>query len=485
MGSGIFTGLGREGANLEEARIRRREENRQDAFDRLQKEREARLIEQERLVTQQAKAPRPIGDPIRARDGKLYQRYADPLTGAISTREVSGPQEETMAEETKRTLDEFEKITGIKLTDAQKQDIVLKRFGVTPARPLAPKVTTKLLRDPGSKTGYSWVSYDPISGSVYSEQKDAPPQRGLISSETVITDNLGNRTVSIRTPLLPGGTQGSPTAKPEPGPAATPTPSPRPSPAIPRLGAPGARGGVSARPPAGSTLSIESAQALLDENGHIPPSPNINPQVLEAANELMDGKDIDKLPAKSRLLAGQLARKFGWSQGRFTPKEQVQLRVATGFIDRAMRDGSMKALDGSALDKAKLLQIINTSEKQGLFGDASRFASSLLSGDLTEEQKEYLRTYNQLVGTIAGLSQLVRSGRATEATIERLKKELPNPIFAPTQADAIKSLKRLRDEIDLAMEKGTFEGGSAPGRQPTAPLSNRPAAPRKLPPPKF
>jgi len=75
---------------------------------------------------------------------------------------------------------------------------------------------------------------------------------------------------------------------------------------------------------------------------------------------------------------------------------------------------------------------------------------------MSDSQKKFLQTYNQLVGTISGMAQLVRSGRATEATIERLKAELPNPTNTRDSREAHERLQRLMDEINLAMKKGTF-----------------------------
>jgi hypothetical protein len=86
-----------------------------------------------------------------------------------------------------------------------------------------------------------------------------------------------------------------------------------------------------------------------------------------------------------------------------------------------------------------------------------------------------MRLYNQLVGTISGLGQLVRSGRVTEATIERLKSELPNPVTTKDSADARIRIKRLLKEIDVALQKGTFEGPRATGAAPRAGIPTPPS----------
>jgi hypothetical protein len=58
--------------------------------------------------------------------------------------------------------------------------------------------------------------------------------------------------------------------------------------------------------------------------------------VVEAANQLLDGQDLNKLPQKVREPAARMARQYGWEQGKFTPREQSQLRTASTFINEAL-----------------------------------------------------------------------------------------------------------------------------------------------------
>jgi hypothetical protein len=179
---------------------------------------------------------------------------------------------------------------------------------------------------------------------------------------------------------------------------------------------------------------------------------------MEGANQLLDGQDVNKLPAKTRDLSASLARNYGWEQGKFTPKEQVMLKESTTFIDDAIKnDAALKVLDEGYFDRNKVAQVVDSVDSKGML---SRAITTAAAKNLTPSEAEFVRTYNQLVGTISGLGQLVRSGRATEATIERLKKELPNPLTTRDSADAKERLQRLRKEIDVAMEKGTFTGGA-------------------------
>jgi hypothetical protein len=141
------------------------------------------------------------------------------------------------------------------------------------------------------------------------------------------------------------------------------------------------------------------------------------------------------------------------------------LREATTYIDGALTNKTaLSALDGSYTDRLKLAQALKSPDKESMIGGALSLASAQ---NLDANQAEFARMYNQLVGTISGLSQLVRSNRATEATIERLKAELPNPTTTKDSADGLERLKRLRSEIDVAMKKGTFEGANQSQQQAT------------------
>lgn len=317
-----------------------------------------------------------------------------------------------------------------------------------------PHLTTKEEPDPQSPTGYAWVTRDVVTGEEASREANALPPRSLVPSETDTTsrDPFGNvsTTRSKRTPLVAGeapqtGVQGATgpagTGKPGgPGKAATSAGSPQSG---------GPRSGLPGNP------KIPHA---LDADGHIP-SGVANPQVTEAANQLLDGTDKDKLPMKAREPAAALARSFGWEQGKFTPKEQVMLREATTFLQKAVSDPSLAALDAPLSDRLQLGQVLANPDREGLLG---RGLSTLSATNMDPTQAAFVQMYNQLVGTISGLAQLVRSGRATEATIERLKAELPNPVTTKNSADGRKRLQRLLEEIDVAMKKGAFEGTGSP-----------------------
>lgn len=312
-----------------------------------------------------------------------------------------------------------------------------------------PKIKEEMVPDPDSKTGYSKSFVDELTGQEVSRVKDVAPTRSLITSETDTTNPETNQTTrTVRRPIFPGAGGASPNKVVT---ASTATAS---SPASAH----------------GSKSAISKLSPPVDADGHITTAPGASPQVLEGANQLLDGTDKEKLPTKTRELSAALARRAGWEQGKFTPKEQVQLREATTYLQKAASDPSLAALDASFSDRMQLAQVISNPDAQGFIG---RGLSTAAAQNMDPKQVAFVQMYNQLVGTIAGLSSLVRSGRATEATIERLKSELPNPTTTKDSADGRQRIQRLLSEIDVAMDKGSF-GGT--GTKSASKLSPPPSA---------
>lgn len=260
---------------------------------------------------------------------------------------------------------------------------------------------------------------------IYDQDGNTIPNARVFSSaaqvgrQSTTTDPFGNVTTTVRRPIVGGGM-----AKASGG---------------------AARGG-SGRSPA--------IPPPLDADGHIQQVEGVNQQLIENANQLLDGQDITKLPQRARTGAAAMARKYGWEQGKFTPKEQTQIREASTFIQQALVDpDALSALDGDTMDRAQLAQVTANPDKQGFIG---RTLTSAAAQNMSPQQTAFVQMYNQLVGTIAGLSKLVRPGGTTEAQIERLKSELPNPVTTKNSADARARLIRLQKEIDVAMAKGNF-----------------------------
>jgi hypothetical protein len=193
----------------------------------------------------------------------------------------------------------------------------------------------------------------------------------------------------------------------------------------------------------------------LDENGHIPDG-QTSPQITQGANDILDGTALSSkdLPAKTRGLSEELARKYGWSQGKFNRLEQTQIALASRYINEALESPALKTLDKGFIAQLPMLGAMGDPAKEGYI---SRALTKLAARAQTPQQAEFMRLYRQLAGTISGLGKLSRGGRITEATVNRLLSELPNPANTKDSADAIARLHRLDDEIKAALSNGSFK----------------------------
>jgi hypothetical protein len=309
-----------------------------------------------------------------------------------------------------------------------------------------------IVPDPESPTGYSKIAYDPSSGLEKSRQKNVVPPRGFVPTQSVTVDNFGNKMVTTRTPQLPGAggvppqassqappqaQQGTPAAPQQP--PVTPTPKTRP--VAPKSVAPPAQ---APQQPQGPTL---------DPQGHIPVNSGHNPQVVEAANRLFDGAKVEDLPLRVRIPASMLAREYGWGgQGMFLPKDKLMIRESQGILKQFASSPALRVLD-DATSRQKIAQVLHDPEKRGVIGG---IVQNLTASSLTEPERQFVTLYNQAIGRISGLAQLVRSGRMTEATINRLKSELPNPLTTSSSQHAIEKFQQIQNEIDIAMQSGQF-----------------------------
>jgi DNA-binding phage protein len=264
------------------------------------------------------------------------------------------------------------------------------------------------------------------------------------SSTTTDPFGITSTTNATTTPMgapAPGGGQGAPQAAPVQGGA-------RPR-LAPRQGAPRQ---VAAAQPAGQ----------LDADGHIPAGV-ANPMLSEAANQLLDGMDIGKLniPQRDKQAAAQLASKYGWAQGGFTPRELTQVKESQSLIaDLSSDPKNLSVYSSNPIKRALVASLIRTPKESGFFDSAK---SAIAAGTLAESDLKFIQNYRQLIGRIQGLAQLTRgSGRSAEAAVNRMIGELPDPTIVNSPELARNGFRLVQQEIDIALK------GAAPKSQQTA-----------------
>lgn len=266
----------------------------------------------------------------------------------------------------------------------------------------------------------------PSAGEGIGYPADLPPMRSELQ---------------IPTATPPRRTSAAPTAAPR----AVPTPPPSAPPAV--------------QAPSGAPPAAAEGKLPLDENFHIPmrDAVKLNKNLVVAANNLLDGmalKDL-KIPAKDVGGAMDLAQKYGWSQGKFTPKELMMVQQSAYLLGLAKNSPALKVLDKDLLSRARVNKVLHPPKDPGLIAGT---VATAVAGNLTRDEQDFVDLYNQMVGRISGLSQLVRSGRPTESQIERLKNELPNPQNSANSANARRKIDLIMNEISIAMQKGTWQG---------------------------
>ena len=321
-----------------------------------------------------------------------------------------------------------------------------------------------LVRSAQSPTGFAQTYLDPMNPNKIVAWQPITPSRyyqGTVTAGST-TDPFGVTTSSTRTtqPLNQSTVDlsGIMALPPEEGQPAAPTPAPSGAPA-PRA-TPSATGRPQAAFPGAGFPAPRGAAPALDANGHIPAGAG-NPFLVSAANQLLDGMDVNKmpLPQRDREAAAHLASEYGWQQGLFTPREKLQLKEGATFLNQMANSPDLAVLDSGFFGKLPMASQSTDPSKAGFW---ERITTSMGAQAQTPQQAAFMRQYRQLVQTVSGLRQLVQSGRATEAQVDRLIAELPNPYNTTSADDARQRIKLLQQELQIA-----YQTGKLPDAAPT------------------
>ena len=325
----------------------------------------------------------------------------------------------------------------------------------TPSRYYQGTTTSRTTTDPAGVTSTSSATTTPTNTAETDLSKFPETDVSTFGNIPLMSDD-GTPVPQRSSESTPNTPQGSSSVTPSGGEATTPQES-TPKPTLKEL-----KKEAEARKPQNVSTSEKLSdnprgpQYLpVDENGYIPSTDNVNEQLREAANQLLDGvamKDVT-IPTRDKPAAESLARKYGWDQGAFLPREIIQLNNAEQFLDSALNSKKfMNALNEGVASSVKTSMATADPSKEGVFG---RGVQAWASKGLNPNEQEYRRLSNNMLGTIAGLSSILRSGRATEGLINRLKLELPNVMTSSNSKDAKQQILNIKKEIDLALRKSS------------------------------
>lgn len=305
------------------------------------------------------------------------------------------------------------------------------------------------LGDQNSKTiNVGGQIYDvPSVGPITSQNSTAlGPATSTLPHTSAVTDPFNLTTTTQRTtPATPGMSSAPAPAQPGPVLMTRPNPGARPPGTVPGGGA------VKAKPVSGN-----APLPPLDENGHIPAGVG-NDLIRQAANGILDGRDPKEFGnPKVQTAALALVDKFvpGYSRGAFTPKEKVQFGVAMHFLNQLKDSDSLSVLD-NVVSREKIARAMKAPEHMSMLDRIAAYS-------LTPKEAEFVRFFNQARGTVAGLSQITRSGRATNSQVNTIAQELPNVFQSSSSDDARKRVDQLLKEADIALHTNPRDVGKQP-----------------------
>ena len=273
---------------------------------------------------------------------------------------------------------------------------------------------------------------------------------GEARTPTTTTDPFGM--TQTTTPAAPGITAGG--AKP-------PTAAQPASPAAPKPVGPKTK----------KLQETRTGAPQLDANGHIPEGA-ANPYLVTAANQLLDGMDVNKLPItkKAQEAAAHLAEQYGWRQGMWTPRERMQVDQSRQLISEIRND---KDLMGVFESSGWLLDPVRRSFiGSAINADKKTYDSITTAGKLkflSPTEIKFIQDMRNLIGRVQGLVQLTRgSGRPTEQAVNRVIKEIPDIISAQSAEQANHAFDLIENEMDIAMPKGSMPHGAVKSYKQTA-----------------
>lgn len=334
--------------------------------------------------------------------------------------------------------------------------------GAQPVSSATNAIKGTMVKSKQSPTGYAQTWVDRSNPNKIVAWQPISPSRwytGFTSSSTTVDPfGVSSTTSRVTNPAVTGDidltgiTQMPPELGADPAPGMpAPTASPQAAPASP----------VPQKQPAPRTTSTKKgasttqpdAQAQLDANGHIPEG-TANPQLIQAANQLLDGMDLGKLqlPQRDKQAAAELASKYGWRQGAFTPRELSLVEESRSLIRQIKSDPKAfeSVYKANPLKRGLIAHLISTKGAESFMG---AMAKAVSSAALSQDDVNFIQTYRQLLGRIQGIAQLTRgSGRPTEAAIQRMIGELPDPMIVQSPEQARHSFELIEDEIDTALK---------------------------------
>lgn len=406
--------------------------------------------------------PVAVGNPYVS-GGKTYQRMQNPLTGEFSVKELPGGLPETKIEGNYRGL----KALGLSDEEAAKQAIKISTGKQAEKREVVP--------DAASLTGWSAVYSDGEGQEIWRMPGIVPPRQ---AGQQVTTRDTTDPVTGLTTHSV---TTRAPKFTAPPGTPSTALPAVRsaiglPAPSASQGGAPGATAGSNSGPvtpptgrakPAATTAGTgttaigpyKGIQLTEDGRAIIPPRPGVTESERQAAQQLINGADINKIyPAKLRPLAASIASKYGWKgQGGLTPAQQMQIQQVDNALATMNQDKYMKLFD-STWNAIRMAGVPLDPTGEGGFAG---MMAALNRRTISDDDAQFMDDLTRLRGVITGIRSFTGANNSN-ATADRLLAELNSFTNSKNSKDARYKLSRLQNEVNIIKKLGYFLPGETP-----------------------
>jgi hypothetical protein len=484
-----------------------RAEATQAARDEIQK----RLLEQEqtqaleqqlkeaRLRYQLQQQPQPYGPSFTA-GGKTLQRFRN-LDGTVSMRELPGPLPETQEEQQARGL------KALGFTDEQIREMMEKSLvrqsgthvgyepdPTNPEKQIAtvygadgtPLYSYSTMRSAASRVGYTADPNHPgqqiatVYGAdgrpVYSYSTTLPAFAPRVTSGTRYDSSTGlevpfsstsqrlmpgqGQMPQFQAPYVPfmpspGAPVGQSAAPAIEAPAAPIRPQlPADATASPGFTGQDASGQPIPLPPPTPTLTPGSPVGpyrALDANHNIPANAS-TPQIVEAANTLINQGHATKLAPRVRYLAESLARQYGWKgQGSLSPAQQMQIEQVDNSLKSLYNPETLKLFD-SPMGKYAMSYFPIDPKTEGGVGAVLQKLARL---GVPKPYTDYLDKVIRLRGVLAGIRGFTGANNSN-ATADRMLAELPNFNNTNNSHEAALKLQQLIIEVSIIKKLGFY-----------------------------
>lgn len=318
---------------------------------------------------------------------------------------------------------------------------------------LKPRPQTKIVADANSPSKYSYASFDPISGEIYSITPNAPSRDTSGVTEQVFYDATTGQMVAI--PLRHSTTHSGSSA-PFPGSAGAGSPG-TPGAALPQGAGPQARPGAALpQGPAGASPSRKGLTPLSAPPaggggarpqgkvaaGQRPLGNVIKPQQFNTLNT--QATAIDE--ARNSLVGDDPKQVGGLSAdlGVFDNPESVdRIMKYLGFIEKNLAGEQARAGGAGPAAAAEwyfqLPVAVSNLQQQ---------AQQELATALTPQEQQFVTDYFRVMGTIGGLRAATKMPGARWSFMN-LYNELPTPGRVNNKADAMRRIQNILQETNV------------------------------------